>query len=116
VFSHDCVAGRLQGLPLKVTFPSEGTGYEIGGVALIKGAKNPEAAKSYIDFTLSREAQNLGPTVAAFQVLTNPRTKVDPRMVKLSTVTIVNYDFEKAAAAKKALTAKFDATIAIAPK
>lgn len=116
VFSHDCVAGRLQGLPLKVTFPSEGTGYEIGGVALIKGAKNPEAAKSYIDFTLSREAQNLGPTVASFQVLTNPKTKVDPRMVKLGGISIVAYDFEKAAAAKKALTAKFDATIAIAPK
>jgi iron(III) transport system substrate-binding protein len=116
VFSHDCVAGRLQGLPLKVSFPSEGTGYEIGGVALVKGSKNPEAAKSYIDFALSREAQNLGPTVAAFQVLTNPRTKVDPRMVKLGGLTIVNYDFDKAAAAKKALTAKFDATIAIAPK
>jgi iron(III) transport system substrate-binding protein len=116
VFSHDCVAGKLQGLPLKVTFPSEGTGYEIGGVALIKGAKNPEAAKSYIDFALSREAQNLGPTVAAFQVLTNPKTKIDPRMVKLGGLTIVAYDFGKAAAAKKALTAKFDATIAIAPK
>ena len=116
VFSHDCVAGKLQGLPLKVTFPSEGTGYEIGGVALIKGAKNPEAAKSYVDFALSREAQNLGPTVAAFQVLTNPLTKSDSRMVKLSGLKIVAYDFEKAAAAKKALTAKFDATIAIAPK
>ncbi len=116
VFSHDCVAGKLQGLPLKVTFPSEGTGYEIGGVALVKGSKNPEAAKAYIDFALSKEAQNLGPTVAAFQVLTNPNTKIDPRMVKLNTLTIVNYDFEKAAAAKKALTAKFDSTIAIAPK
>ena len=116
VFSHDCVAGKLQGLPLKVTFPSEGTGYEIGGVALIKGSKNPEAAKAYIDFALSKEAQNLGPTVAAFQVLTNPNTKIDPRMVKLNTLTIVAYDFEKAAAAKKALTAKFDSTIAIAPK
>jgi iron(III) transport system substrate-binding protein len=116
VFSHDCVAGKLQGLPLKVTFPSEGTGYEIGGVALVKGSKNPEAAKSYIDFALSKEAQNLGPTVAAFQVLTNPQTKIDPRMVKLSGLTIVAYDFEKAAASKKALTAKFDATIAIAPK
>jgi hypothetical protein len=29
---------------------------------------------------------------------------------------VVAYDFEKAAAAKKALTAKFDATIAVAPK
>jgi hypothetical protein len=37
-------------------------------------------------------------------------------MVKLGGISIVAYDFEKAAAAKKALTAKFDATIAIAPK
>jgi hypothetical protein len=37
-------------------------------------------------------------------------------MVKLSGLKIVAYDFDKAAAAKKALTAKFDATIAIAPK
>lgn len=116
VFSHDCVAGQEQGLPLKVSFPSEGTGYEIGGVALVKGSKNPEAAKAYIDFALSSEAQNLGPTVAAYQVLTNPKTKLDRRMVTLSKLTIVNYDFDKAAASKKALTAKFDATIAAAPK
>jgi iron(III) transport system substrate-binding protein len=116
VFSHDCVAGQEQGLPLKVSFPSEGTGYEIGGVALIKGSKNPDAAKAYIDFALSSEAQNLGPTVAAYQVLTNPKAKYDRRMVTLSNLKIVNYDFEKAAAAKKALTAKFDATIAAAPK
>ena len=37
-------------------------------------------------------------------------------MVTLSKLTIVNYDFDKAAASKKALTAKFDATIAAAPK
>lgn len=116
VFSHDCVAGAEQGLPLKVSFPSEGTGYEIGGVALIKNGKNPEAAKSYIDFVLSAEAQNLGPTVAAYQVLTNPRTKLDRRMVKLNSLSIVDYNFEKAAAAKKALTARFDSEIAVAPK
>ncbi len=116
VFSHDCVAGAEQGLPLKVSFPSEGTGYEIGGVALVKGSKNPDAAKAYVDFALSRDAQNLGPKVAAYQVLTNPKTKIDKRMVKLNTLTVVAYDFDKAAAAKKALTAKFDATIAVAPK
>ncbi|MBI3430034.1 MAG: ABC transporter substrate-binding protein [Actinobacteria bacterium] len=116
VFSHDCVAGAEQGLPLKVSFPSEGTGYEIGGVALVKGAKNPEAAKAYIDFALSAEAQNLGPTVAAYQVLTNPRTKLDRRMVALKKLAIVNYDFEKAAASKKALTARFDSEVAVAPK
>ncbi len=116
VFSHDCVTGREQGLPLKLSFPLEGTGYEIGGVALIKGAKNPEAAKAYIDFALSASAQNLGPTAAAYQVLTNKKAKTDRRMVVLASLKIVDYNFEKAGAAKKALTAKFDAEIAPAPK
>jgi iron(III) transport system substrate-binding protein len=111
VFSHDCVFGAEQGYPLKVSFPSEGTGYEIGGVALIKGAKNPDAAKAYVDFTLSTEAQNLGVGVGAYQILTNPYARKDSRMVKLSKLKIVDYDFDKAAAAKTALTAKFDADI-----
>jgi len=111
VFSHDCVFGIEQGNPLVVSFPSEGTGYEIGGVALIKGAKNPEAAKAYIDFTLSAEAQNLGVGVGSYQILTNPRTKKDSRMVKLAKLKIVDYDFDAAAKAKTALTARFDLEI-----
>lgn len=111
VFSHDCVFGIEQGNPLVVSFPSEGTGFEIGGVAMIKGAKNPEASKAYIDFALSAEAQNLGVGVGAYQILTNPMTKKDSRMVKLTKLKIVDYDFDKAAAAKTALTARFDLEI-----
>ena len=111
VFSHDCVFGIEQGNPLVVSFPSEGTGFEIGGVAMIKGAKNPEASKAYIDFALSAEAQNLGVGVGSYQILTNPMTKKDSRMVKLAKLKIVDYDFDKASAAKTALTARFDLEI-----
>jgi iron(III) transport system substrate-binding protein len=108
VFAHDCVAGIEQGFPLVNTFPSEGTGYEIGAVSLVKGAKNLENAKAYIDFTLSAQAQNLGAGVAAYQELTNPKAKSDRRIIKLSRVKLVDYDFVKAAERKEALTAKFD--------
>ncbi len=108
VFAHDCVAGIEQGFPLINTFPSEGTGYEIGSVAIVKGAKNPDAAKSYIDFALSAQAQNLGAGVAAYQELTNPKAKSDRRIIKLSRVKLVDYDFVKAAARKTDLTARFD--------
>ena len=64
-----------------------------------------------MDFTLSTEAQNLGVGVGAYQILTNPYARKDSRMVKLSKLKIVDYDFDKAAAAKTALTAKFDADI-----
>ncbi|RMG95701.1 MAG: extracellular solute-binding protein, partial [Chloroflexi bacterium] len=37
VFSHDIVAQIEKGLPLELSFPAEGTGYEIGGTAMVKG-------------------------------------------------------------------------------
>ena len=117
VFSHDCVLYKERGMTdLVVSFPKEGTGYEVGGVGLIKGAKNAANAKAYIDYVLTAEAQEIGPTVGSYQVLTNPDAKVDSRMVKLSDVNLVNYDFEKSAAAKKDLTARFDAEVAAQPK
>ena len=117
VFSHDCVKYQEEGMTdLVVSFPEDGTGYEVGGVALIKGAKNPVAAKAYIDFALTAETQEIGATVGSFQVLTNKNAKTDPRMVDLDSLNLVDYDFTAAAAAKPALTARFDAEVAAAPK
>lgn len=117
VFSHDCVLYKERGMSdLVVSFPDEGTGYEVGGVAVIKGSKNLAAAKAYVDWALTAEAQEVGPTVGSYQVHTNPDAKTDARMVKLDQLKLVNYDFDKAAAAKKALTARFDAEVAAQPK
>ncbi|MCP4746631.1 MAG: extracellular solute-binding protein [Desulfobacteraceae bacterium] len=44
---------------LKVIYPEEGTGYEIGGISLIKNGPNPEAAKHFINFVLSERGQRL---------------------------------------------------------
>ena len=115
VFSHDCTAAILRGNPLVVSFPKEGTGFEIGGIALVKGAKNPDAAKAYIDFALSAEAQNIGPAKAeSFQILTNPNAKYDRRMVNLKKVTLLNYEAEVAGAAAVKLKARFDKEVALA--
>jgi iron(III) transport system substrate-binding protein len=114
VFSHDCTAAQLRGNPVVVSFPKEGTGFEIGGIALVKGAKNAEAAKAYIDFSLSAEAQNLGPAKAeSFQILTNPNGKYDRRMVNLSKVTLLDYEAEAAGVAATALKARFDKEVAL---
>ena len=114
VFSHDCTAAKLRGNPVVVSFPKEGTGFEIGGIALVKGARNSEAAKAYIDFSLSAEAQNLGPAKAeSFQILTNPNGKYDPRMVNLKKVTLLDYQAEAAGVAAVALKARFDKEVAL---
>jgi iron(III) transport system substrate-binding protein len=114
VFSHDCTAAILRGNPLVVSFPKEGTGFEIGGIALVKGARNVDAAKAYIDFSLSAEAQNIGPAKAeSFQILTNPNGKYDRRMVNLKKVTLLDYQAEAAGVAASKLKARFDKEVAL---
>lgn len=115
VFSHDCTAAILRGNPLVVSFPKDGTGFEIGAVGLVKGAKNSDAAKAYIDFALSAEAQNLGPATAeSYQVLTNPNAKYDRRMVRLNKIALLDYDAEKAGLAGTRLKSRFDKEVALA--
>ncbi|UCH76006.1 MAG: ABC transporter substrate-binding protein, partial [Rhodospirillales bacterium] len=40
VFMHDAVTQAVRGFPIKVVAPCEGTGYEIGSMSIIKGARN----------------------------------------------------------------------------
>lgn len=53
------VKAITDGAPLEVILPSDGLGVEIEGVALIKGSKNPEAAKLLADFAVSRAAADI---------------------------------------------------------
>ncbi|MGV8845460.1 ABC transporter substrate-binding protein [Tessaracoccus sp.] len=117
VFSHDCVKYKEQGMTdLVTTIPSDGTGWEIGGVGLVANAKNSAAAKQYFDWALSAEAQEVGPKFQSYQLLTNKNAAPNDAMVNLDEVTLVDYDFVKAAAAKDELTSRFDEEIATAPK
>jgi iron(III) transport system substrate-binding protein len=117
VFSHDCVRNIDAGFAdLEVSFPEEGTGYEIGGVALIANAPEPNAAKAWIDWSLTAEVQELGAAEAAsFQLPTNPDAAVDERSVNLSEVNLVEYDFQAAGEARDELTARFEDEVAAAP-
>ena len=54
----------------ELTAPSEGTGYEVGGTAIIEGAKNLDEAKLFVQFALTPECQEIGQTVGSLQFLT----------------------------------------------
>jgi iron(III) transport system substrate-binding protein len=113
VFSHDIV-NEIENnkMPLELTFPEEGTGYEIGGMALLKGAKHPQAAKLWFDWALTPEAQALGPTFAAYQA---PTVKgVELSHPELLEVNLIDYDFIWAGEHKKEFVDKFTNEIAAA--
>ena len=111
VFSHDIV-NEIENnkMPLVLTFPEEGTGYEIGGMALLKGAKHPQAAKLWFDWALTPEAQALGPVYAAYQA---PTVKgVELSHPELLQVNLIDYDFQWAGEHKKEFVDKFTNEIA----
>lgn len=110
VFSHDIVAQIEKGLPLKLTFPKEGTGYEIGGTALVKGAQHPDLAKLWIDWALTPAAQELGPKYSAYQAPTV--IGAEPSKPELLEVTLIDYDFEFCGSNKKDIVDRFTNEIA----
>ncbi len=105
VFSHDIVAQIEAGLPLMLSFPEEGTGYEIGGVAIVKGAQHLDAAQKWYDWALTPEAQALGPKYTAYQAPTVGG--VDLAYPELLEVNLINYDFQWAGDNKKANVDRF---------
>lgn len=89
IFSHDCVAFEEEtGVDLHVTFPAEGTGYEVGQVSLIANAASPTAAKAFIDWALTPAAQEIGASVGSFQIPSNPAAAVPEQAVSLDDVVL----------------------------
>lgn len=90
-FSHDIMAkGINKGYPVVMTFPEEGTGYEVGGLSLIKGGPEPELAKQFIDWCYTKEAQDLFQKYNRLPV--NPKATVKEGSVTLDQVKLIDYD------------------------
>jgi len=114
VFSHDIFVSVEKGLPIKLIFPTDGTGYEVGGMGLIKGAKNAVSAKKWIDWALTVEAQEIGPTVKAYQAPTNPKAKVSkPEFLQIK---LINYDFNYSGEMEEKIRTRFTEEIAPQPQ
>ena len=94
VFLHDVIYQIEEGYPVTAIAPKEGTGYEIGGLNLVKGAPHPELAKQFIDWLVSAEAQETQARVGAYQLPTNMKAKVPAVSIPIDSVKTVDYDFK----------------------
>lgn len=117
VFSHDAVAAIEEGYSaLRIVFPSEGTGYEIGAMGLVRNGPNNAEARRFMDWAVSQRAQELGPLFTAFQIPTNPDAKVPPKSARLSAIKTIDYDFQWAGQSRSTLLAHFVERIAPVPR
>jgi len=118
-FQHDAVVQAIGGAPVKIVSPCEGTGYEIGSMSLIKGAKNLENAKKWYDWALSPDGQAVGAAnKVSYQVPSNKSAMVPPQAPKLSELKLINYDFAKygSSAERTRLLKKWDDEVSKLPK
>lgn len=81
--------------PVKAVAPCEGTGYEIGGIALVKGARNRANAQRYYDWLMSPAGQAIGAKAGSLQSPANRTFKPDPQIPSMDGVKLIKYDFEK---------------------
>jgi len=47
---------KNQGAPLEIIVPTDGVGFDLEGTAILRGTRNPEAARRLADFTVTRAA------------------------------------------------------------
>ncbi|MEW6200572.1 MAG: ABC transporter substrate-binding protein [bacterium] len=105
-FSHDVVKkGISKGYPVVMSFPQDGTGYEIGAMALIRGGPDHEEAKLFMDWVLSVKAQNL--MKKWYRIPLNPHAEIVEGAVRASDINLIQFDEMKAGADKTRLVEKW---------
>jgi iron(III) transport system substrate-binding protein len=117
-FVHDGVTEALAGFPVKTATPCEGTGYEIGSMSIIKGAKNLDSAKKFYDWALTPAAQKIGAEAKSYQVPSNKSTPVPEQSPKLNEIKLIAFDFGKYGSSeeRRRLLSKWDAEVKNLPK
>ncbi len=117
-FMHDMVAAAADNPDVKVVAPCEGTGYEIGSMSIIKGAKNVENAKKFYDWAQTPGPQALGAQNKQLQIPSNKASPLPANSPKFADIKLIEYDFTKygSSAERKRLLSKWDAEVKNLPK
>ena len=108
-WAHDSYKTQQQGYPLKIIIPKQ-TAYEIGGAAIIKGGPNTENAKIFMDWLLTKDAQELSVSTS-YRYPVRSDVAAPEGLPSLDEVNLVNYDRTKAADMKEDVLKKFDEEI-----
>ena len=115
---HGVINEIVRGFPVLPVLPCEGVGYEIGSTAIIKGTRNPDAARRFVDFALSSAGQQIGLDVKEYAIPTNRGVALPPQVPRLTDIKVIDYDFAKygTSAERRRLLERWEKEINAAPK
>ncbi len=110
---HGVINEIVAGYPVKPVLPCEGVGYEVGSMAIIKGARNLDHAKRFVDWALTVDGQRIGLDVKEYAIPTNRNVPLPPMVPNLADVKVIDYDFAKfgSSETRKRLLARWEKDI-----
>ena len=110
---HGVINEIVRGFPVKAILPCEGVGYEVGSMAIIKGARHLDNAKKFFDWALTPEAQKIGLELHEYAIPTNRSVVLPPQIPNLVDIKLINYDTAKygSTAERKRLLARWEREI-----
>src|SRR5207249_5180316 len=91
--AYEVDVARKQGAPIDIIYPADGVAWTFEGNALVKGAKNPQNARRFLDWAMSRAAMT---SYAAWRGAALTRTDVPVSGPKISEMNLIAIDFVKA--------------------
>jgi len=102
--AYEVEVARKQGAPIDVIHPSDGVAWTFEGNALVKGAKNPQNARRFLDWAVSRSAMA---SYAQWRGTAITRSDVGVTGPQLSELNLIDLDFVWAAEQKDRLVKKW---------
>ncbi|WP_373818301.1 ABC transporter substrate-binding protein [Glaesserella sp.] len=95
-FVHGYITEKEKGAPVEYVLPEDGVGYALGAVSIIKNARNLDNAKLFMDWTLSKDVQEMPwREHGVYQTPTNINAEVSPFSPKLDNVKLIETDFDR---------------------
>lgn len=92
-----------EGFPVQVVFPSEGVGYEVAAMSILKGANHLAEAKQLVDWMTSAGGQQALATQKTYFLPIRSDVSAGPGIPSLDTIKLVSFDPEFAAANRQRL-------------
>ncbi|QLB17830.1 hypothetical protein A6B40_09700 [Mannheimia varigena] len=101
-FVHGYATEKEKGAPVEAIIPEGKVGYALGGVSIIKNARNLDNAKLFMDWVLSKETQEIPwKKHGVYQTPTNVNAEVAPQSIKANTLEFVEIDYKKAGSSEE---------------
>ena len=108
-YIHALAKYRAEGFKVSMIAPENTVG-DVDCISIMKNTKNLKAAQNFVDFMLSKEAQELMSSID-FTIPVNPQAKGADGSVPVSDLVLIDYDVKKASEQKDEVLKKWTSEV-----